>query len=64
MGRYDDSIQHYENQLKDVTKDDGPFVRITSWVNGTETTQDRYDRNVQNAGLFRRIIKALKAENY
>jgi hypothetical protein len=64
MGRYDDSIRHYENQLTDAKKDDGPFGRIRSWVNGTETTQDRYDRNEQNAGLFRRIIKALKAENY
>ena len=64
MGRYDDSIRHYEEQLSEAEKDDGPFGRIRSWVNGRETTQDRYDRKEQNANMFRKIINALRARNY
>jgi hypothetical protein len=63
VGRYDDSIRLYEEQLTEAERDDGPFGRIRSWVNGKETTQDRNDRNEQNAGMFRRIIKAFKAIN-
>jgi hypothetical protein len=63
MGRYDDSIKLYEEQLTEAEKDDGPFGRIRTWMNGRETTEDRYNRNQQNAGIFRRIIRALKAMN-
>lgn len=63
MGRYDNSIRLYEEQLTETEKGDGPFGRIRAWTNGRETTQARYNRNQQNAGMFRRIIRAFKAIN-
>jgi|tagenome__1003787_1003787.scaffolds.fasta_scaffold20530336_1 hypothetical protein len=62
MGKFDDTIANYRNQLDDALRGDFPF-RFRLWRGGTEITSERDERSEQNIGMFRRLIAAYSRQN-
>jgi hypothetical protein len=62
MGRFDETIAHYRNQLEQATRGDHPF-RFRIWGAGKEITQERDDRREQNKNMFQRLIDAYAKHN-
>jgi hypothetical protein len=62
MGRFDDTIAHYREQLEQAVQGDHPF-RFRLWRNGTEITQERDDHQAQCTNMLQRLIAAYTKRN-